>query len=286
MDKKNIEAIYPLSPMQQGMLFHSVYAPESGVYHEQLTCTLEGDLNVAAFEQAWRHIVDRHSVLRTSFVYKRLDKTLQVVHKQVELPFEQLDWRDLSAEEQSLRLEQFLTENLQRHFDLNKAPLIRLAVIRLSDQTYQFVWNHHHLLLDGWSMPIVIQEVFACYEALRQDKPIQLPPARPYRDYINWLQKQDQAAAEKYWRNELKGFTAPTPLISDPALDGKLIPEKDYDDRKLYLPEEATAKLEALARKHQLTLNTIVQGAWAILLSRYSHEQDVLFGATVSGRPA
>ncbi|MDZ7399742.1 MAG: amino acid adenylation domain-containing protein [candidate division KSB1 bacterium] len=158
--------------------------------------------------------------------------------------------------------------------------------MRLSDQTYQFVWNHHHLLLDGWSMPIVIQEVFACYEALRQGKPIQLPPVRPYRDYINWLQKQDQAAAEKYWRNELKGFTAPTPLISDPALDGKLIPEKDYDDRKLYLPEEATAKLEALARKHQLTLNTIVQGAWAILLSRYSHEQDVLFGATVSGRPA
>ncbi len=286
MDKRNIEAIYPLSPMQQGMLFHSVYAPESGVYHEQLTCTLEGDLNVAAFEHAWQQIVERHSVLRTSFVYKRLDKTLQVVHRQVDLPFEQHDWRDLSPSDQALHLEEFLNENQQRHFDLNKAPLLRLAVIRLAENSYQFVWNHHHLLLDGWSMPIVIQEVFACYEALRQGQPIQLPPARPYRDYINWLQKQDIAAAEKFWRNELKGFTAPTPLISESPDFFQPSPEKTYADRKFYLPESTTAKLEALARKYQLTLNTLVQGAWAILLSRYNHETDILFGATVSGRPA
>ena len=188
MNKRNIEAIYPLSPMQQGILFHSIYAPETGVYFEQMTCTLEGELHVPAFEKAWQKIVDRHPILRTTFVWKRLDKTLQVVHKQVTLPFHELDWRNLSSSEQEIKLDNLLKENRNNGFKFSEVPLLRIFVIRLSENSYQFIWCHHHILLDGWSLPIIIREVFAYYEAFRQEKEIILEGSRPYRDYIAWLQ--------------------------------------------------------------------------------------------------
>lgn len=286
MNKRNIEAIYPLSPMQQGMLFHSIYSPDSGVYFEQLTCELEGELNIPAFQKAWEQVVQRHSALRTSFVWKRLDKTLQVVHKQVELPFEVLDWRELSSSEQEARLEETLQENTKQGFNLSAAPLMRLTLIALRDNCHQFIWCHHHLLLDGWSMPLVIKEVFSCYEAFRQNLTLQLNPGRPFRDYIAWIQKQDLKLAESFWRKTLQGFTAPTPLIEDSVVDGSTDNGKDYDDLKILLDSATSAELQALARRNQITLNTIVQGAWALLLSHYSREDDIVFGATVSGRPA
>ena len=287
MNKRNIESIYPLSPMQQGMLFHSIYEAESGVYFEQLTTTLEGELNIDAFKKAWSQVVDRHSILRTSFVWKRLDKTLQVVHKQVTIPFEELDWSDGAEANFDDRLDEYLAENRKKGFQLTEAPLMRLAVIRMSDKSYQFVWSHHHLLIDGWSLPTIIKEVFTYYEANRVGQEITLPPTRPYRDYINWLQKQNLEQAEVFWKNTLQGFTAPTPLGIDSLVNGKVQEhDKNYGDIKIFLPEETTAELQNLARQHQLTMNTLVQGAWAILLNRYSQEDDVVFGATVSGRPA
>lgn len=287
MNKRNIEAIYPLSPMQQGMLFHSIYESETGVYFEQLTTTLEGDLIIDAFKKAWQQVLNRHSILRTSFVWKRLDKTLQVVHKEVTIPFEELDWSDATESEFESRLENYLEENRKKGFKLSEAPLMRLAVIRRGEQSFQLVWSHHHLLMDGWSLPTVIKEVFANYEANRLGQEVTLPPTRPYRDYINWLQKQSEEEAEKFWKKALSGFTAPTPLGIDSVVLRKLPQdEKQFGDIKIFLSEETTTALQNLARQHQLTMNTLVQGAWSILLGRYSGEEDVVFGATVSGRPA
>ncbi|MFZ5515903.1 MAG: amino acid adenylation domain-containing protein [Candidatus Zhuqueibacterota bacterium] len=287
MNKRNIESIYPLSPMQQGMLFHSIYEPESGVYFEQLTTTLEGDLNIGAFKKAWQQVIDRHSVLRTAFVWKRLDKTLQVVHKEVPLPFEELDWSNVAEADFETQLNTYLVENKAAGFKLTDPPLMRLAVIRRADGHHQFVWSHHHLLMDGWSLPIVIRDVFTFYEANRTGQSIALPPVKPYRDYINWLQNQSEEDAQTFWKKSLSGFTAPTPLGIDVSPNGKLqTTEARFGDIKVLLSGETTAALQALARQHQLTLNTLVQGAWAILLSRYSREEDILFGATVSGRPA
>ncbi len=282
---KNIESFYPLSPMQQGMLFHSLFAPESGVYVEQLNTTLRGRLDIPAFERTWQRVVQRHPILRTAFAWEGLKEPIQVVRREVNMTIAQEDWRGLDPAEQQRRLAAFLPAEQARGFDLTKAPLIRLALLRLADDAYEFVWTHHHILLDGWSIPLLLREVFAHYDAFSRGQDLHLPAPRPFRDYIVWLRRQDMAQAEAYWRRTLKGFTAPTPLtVGTSAPDaGEAVA---HGELEAHLPADLTEKLTALARQHRLTLNTLVMAAWALLLSRYSREEDVLFGATVSGRPA
>jgi surfactin family lipopeptide synthetase C len=286
MSSKNIEAAYPLSPMQHGMLFHTLYEPESGMYFEQLSCTLDGSLNVLAFQQAWQQVVERHPVLRTAFVWNKIEKPLQVVGRRVGLPWQQHDWRGLSAVDQQEKLEVFLQADRQQGFQLSKAPLMRLTLIQMDESVYQFIYSFHHLLLDGWSLSLVVKEVFVFYEAICQGQDLHLKRTRPYQDYIAWLQQQDLSQAEAFWRLALKGFTAPTPIRVNKALGSLSSEGKTYSEQQIKLSVAATAALQSFARQHQLTLNTLVQGAWALLLSRYSRQEDVVFGATVSGRPA
>ncbi|BAY23196.1 non-ribosomal peptide synthase [Calothrix sp. NIES-2100] len=283
--KKNIESIYPLSPMQQGILFHSLYDPESGVYCEQLSCTLYGSINTTAFAQAWQRVVERHSALRTFFVWDNLDKPHQVVCKTVNLPFVVDDWRSLSPTQQQEQLTAFTAADRNKGFELNQAPLMRCSLIQTADDTYEFVWTFHHLLIDGWSLPIVVQEAFAFYEAANQGHDLYLKTPRPFRDYITWLQQQDLSQAKEFWLRSLQGFTAPTPLMVDKSIVHNSQQQQTYHEQHLQLPQGLTTKLESLARQNQLTLNTLVQGIWALLLSHYSHQQDVVFGTTVSGRP-
>ena len=146
---ENIADIYELSPMQQGLLFHTLYAPDSGVYFNQFSCTLHGNLNVAAFQHAWQQVVEKHPILRTAFYWEELEKPLQVVHRQVEIPWQQHDWRNLSATKQQEQLAAFLKGDREQGFELNQAPLMRCTLIQLADDTYQFIWSHHHLLIDG-----------------------------------------------------------------------------------------------------------------------------------------
>ncbi len=281
--KKNIEAIYPLSPLQQGMLFHYVYNPEAATYFEQLSVKLHGKIDLAAFKQAWQTVVDRHPALRTTFVWKKVDKMLQVVQRDVPIDIIQHDWRHLTPEEQEKQLEQYVREDRKKGFNLAKAPLLRYHLIRLQDDLYQFIWSFHHLLADGWSMPIILREVFLVYESLINEQPIQLPPVRPYRDYINWLQKQDLNKAKEYWQELLQDFT-PQPLPFIHAKDRD--PAKDVRRHKIVeLSAELSDQLQNLARRSQVTVNTVMQAAWGILLSHYLNQDDVVFGATVSGRP-
>ncbi|KST68613.1 non-ribosomal peptide synthetase [Mastigocoleus testarum] len=297
---KNIESIYPLSPMQEGLLFHTLYEGESGVYFEQFSFTLSGDLNVTAFEQAWEKVVERHPVLRTLFVWENSKKPLQVVRKKVNLPWNNYDWRNLSASEQEKKFQSFLQVDREQGFELDKAPLMRNTLIQLSDnRTYKFIWSSHHLLTDGWCLPIILKEVFYFYELLNTGKNrnegLYLPSPRPYKDYINWLQKQDCLTAEAFWRQTLEGFSASTPLVVDRVVQQNLQsqdshsqnsqPQKTYQEQHLRLSEKTTSALKSLAKQNHLTLSTLLQGIWALLLSRYSGESDVLFGATVSGRP-
>ena len=283
---KDVEDFYPLSPMQQGMLFHSRYAPDSGVYVEQVSCTLRGDLDAGAFERAWQQVVDRHSVLRTAFVGEAWKEPVQVVRRQVDLPFLHQDWRKFPPAEQAARLGSFVQEDRRKGFDLEQAPLMRLALMRTAEDVHRFVWTHHHILLDGWSIPILLQEVFAFYDACSRGQDLRLEPRRPYRDYIVWLKQQDLAQAETFWRRILAGFTSPTDLVVDRPVESVMDGKGRTAEREARLSKDATAALQSLARRHQLTLNTLVQGAWALLLSRYSGDEDVVFGATVSGRPA
>ncbi len=282
--KKNIEAIYPLSPLQQGMLFHYVYNPDSATYFEQFSAKFKGAIDLPTFEYAWKTVVQRHSALRTSFVWKKLERMLQVVHRDVDVSVNFLDWRDIPEQEQPARLEQFAAQDRKKGFNLSKAPLLRFHLIRLREDLYQFLWSFHHLLADGWSMPIILKEAFMIYEAKRQNMPLQLPPARPYRDYITWLQKQDKQKAEAYWKELLKDyFPAPLSIIRS---NGQEIQDSDVRAKELLeISSEVSGRLQDLAREHKVTMNSFVQAAWGILLSRYRQENDVAFGATISGRP-
>lgn len=281
---KNVEDIYPLSPIQQGMLFHALYDRAAGVYLEQKTCALHGQLDVSAFESAWRRVVDRHPILRTAFVWQGLEEPMQVVRQKVKLSCKREDWRELTPEDRQARSSEFLQADRAQGMDLSRAPLMRLALFRLADDVHQFTWTHHHILLDGWSLPILFKEVFTFYEAFSRGQDLHLEKGRPYRDYIAWLQQQDLSRAEAFWRNELKGFTNPTPLwVRRDGLSGH---KDSYADGRLMLSEQETSTLQSFAQRHQLTINTLVQAAWGLLLSYYSGQKDVVFGATVSGRPA
>ena len=282
---KNVEDIYPLSPMQQGMLFHTLEAPESGVYFEQLSGVLGGELKVVGFAWAWQKVLEQHPILRTAFLWEGLEEPLQVVRARVRLPWVEEDWRGLSPLEQQGRLEAFLEADRARGFDLGQAPLMRCALLREAEDTYRFVLGFHHLLLDGWSVSLLLNEVLAFYEAYCRGRELRLERPRPYRDYIAWLQQQDLAQAEGFWREALRGITAPTPLGVGRDVGGRERAPR-YAEQRLELSAAVTGGLRALAREHRLTLNALVQGAWALLLSRYSGEEKVVFGATVSGRPA
>ncbi|MFL6255272.1 MAG: condensation domain-containing protein, partial [Pyrinomonadaceae bacterium] len=284
---KNVEDVYPLSPMQQGMLFHTLYAPGSGAYVVHISCTMLGALDIPAFKRAWQTVLQRHPILRSAFLWERLDSPLQVVRQQVELNWNEQDWRELSPATQKERLDAYLWDEHLRGFDLSKAPLLHLTLFRLADDTYQFIWHYSHLLLDGWSVHLVFHDLFTLYQAYAQGRELKLPRPRPYRDYIGWLQRQELSKAEEFWRRTLKGFTTPTPLSFEGAGggDAHAAGGATYDEIRTALSASATARLQSLARSHKLTLNTFVQGAWALLLSRYSGEDDLVFGVTVTGRP-
>lgn len=206
------------------------------------------------------------------------------MHRQVTLPFVHQDWRHLSSVAQQEQIEAFLSSDHCQGFNLTVAPLMRLLLIQLTDHSYHFIWSSHHLLLDGWSVPLIFQEVLALYKTFAQGQTLFLPSPRPYRDYIVWLQQQNLSEAETFWRQTLKGFTAPTKIGENQ--NNQQTSTDNYKEQQLRLQASTTAALQSLAQKHQLTLNTLVQGAWALLLNRYSGEADVLFGVTVSGRPA
>jgi hypothetical protein len=282
---QNLEDLYQLSPMQQGMLFHTVYEPESGTYLEQSVFTIDGELEVTAFKRAWKLVLDRHSILRSSFVWGDLEKPLQVIHRDVGLPFKEQDWRSQPTEIQRQQLQDYLSEDRRRGFDLGSAPLLRLALFRTSDKSYKFIFSRHHIVLDRWSRSIVFKDLFAFYESIVAGEKLEPNQQRPYGDYISWLAAQDLDAGEAYWRASLEGFTVPTPVTIEKALD-RTQDGRQFDDERIQLSEEITTRLREFARQHKLTLNTLTQAAWAVLLGKYARERDVVFGVTVSGRPA
>ncbi|HEY1352293.1 MAG TPA: amino acid adenylation domain-containing protein [Ktedonobacteraceae bacterium] len=286
MSFENVEDVYVLSPMQQGILFHSLYTPHSQAYIIQSAWALNGALAVPLFRQAWGDVVDRHSVLRTKFVWEGLAKPLQVVHRHVELCWRQDTWCALPPAEQDAVWEQLLAADRAQRFDLDRAPLMRFALCQLAEDSYRFIWSYHHLLLDGWSYPHVLKQVFATYGALcRGERPLP-EQQRPYRDYIAWLEQQDVSQAEAFWRQTLKGFSAPTRLTVERIAEKRSSQQQEcFAEQERSISRESTAALQAFARGHQLTLHTLVQGAWALLLSHYSAELDLVYGTVVSGRP-
>ncbi|MDQ2870861.1 MAG: amino acid adenylation domain-containing protein [Acidobacteriota bacterium] len=282
MSRSQFEDVYELSPMQQGMLFHTLYDPSANIYLEQSVTSLRGQLDDARFSRAWNAVVARHTILRTSFHWEGLQKPVQVVYPAAPLTVGVLDWRGLDAQAQSTRLVELLREDRAKGFDLASPPLLRVTVCRTGDDRAECVLTFQHLLLDRWSRFLVLKEVLAEY-AVDGGREISRPAPRPFREYIAWVQRQDRKASEAFWRGALAGFRTPTSLRLDSGVASAAT--SSPREATLRLSSELSEKLREFARRNRLTLNTLVQGAWAILASRYSSEEDVIFGATVSGRP-
>ncbi|MGW2952503.1 non-ribosomal peptide synthase/polyketide synthase, partial [Streptomyces eurythermus] len=283
-DGRDVEDLLPLTPLQEGMLFHRLVGGPDDVYVDQAALLLDGVTDPDALALAWQRVTDRTPALRTSVVWEGVPVPLQVVHRQVTVPIRRLDWRELDERERAGRLERLRADDLARGLDLGTAPLTRLTLVRLPEARLHLLWTSHHLILDGWSLAQVLTDVFEEYVALTAGTAPRPPARRPFGDYVRWLAGRDTEAARAHWRTVLAGFATPTPLPAD------RVRRPGHETRSGHvhtaaLSDEVSARLARTARAAGLTLGTVVQGAWALLLSRYAAEPDVLFGTTVSGRP-
>ncbi|MCR3764008.1 amino acid adenylation domain-containing protein, partial [Pseudomonas aeruginosa] len=271
---QQLEHLYSLSPMQQGMLFLGLNSPDAELYINQLSIAVDG-LDPQRLQRAWSAVAQRHEVLRSGFLWLDQEEPLQFVLADPGLPFEVLDWRGRAISDEAL--EQVAQQERRKGFDLGQPPLQRVRLLRLGEDRYQLIWTYHHILIDGWSTSQLFGEILELYSGGS------LPPAVPYRHYIAWLRARDGKASEAFWRRQLARMDEPTYLA-----DAFNAAREGYGHQALYtrLDSDATEHLKRFAQSQRVTLNTLVQGAWLLLLSRYSGQRCVSFGATVAGRPA
>ncbi|TMC01083.1 MAG: amino acid adenylation domain-containing protein, partial [Chloroflexi bacterium] len=282
----DLEDAYPLTPLQEGMLFHTLAEHEPGAYVEQLVFDVR-DLRLDAFQAAWRDLVARHPVLRTAVLWDGLPEAAQMVGRDVSLAIERRDLSGLPADARRAAFGRLLEEDRRRAFDVRRAPLMRVTVAELGEGRQRVLWSMHHLLLDGWSTAIVLDELGALYAArLAGRRPPAAASRPPFREYVAWLRAQDRGEAMDYWRARLAGFESPNELPYD-ARPGTVSPSAAPPaELALELSEEDTERLQQLCRSVRCTPSAVLQGAWAILLGRYGAQDEVVFGATTSGRPA
>ncbi|MCF4994542.1 amino acid adenylation domain-containing protein [Pseudomonas syringae] len=271
-----LDDLYPLSPMQQGLLFHTLYEQAAGEYVNQLRVDVQG-LDVERFRAAWQATVDAQDILRSGFVWQgELAQPAQIVHKQVQLPFTALDWREQNDSAQALAA--LADAERRQGFDLSRAPLLRLVLVQTAADQWHLIYTHHHILMDGWSNSQLLGEVMQRYSGRT--------PASAggrYRDYIAWLQRQDGQMSQDFWNTQLASLQEPTRLARVASSDDD---QSGHGDHYQTLDVPRTQALEAFARQQKVTVNTLVQAAWLLLLQRYTGHETVAFGATVAGRPA
>ncbi|WP_155617222.1 non-ribosomal peptide synthetase, partial [Paenibacillus polymyxa] len=289
-----LENVYPLTPMQKGMLFHSLMNAETGVYFEQATFDLEGHFAPSIFEESLKLLVSRHAILRTNFYSGWHGQPLQIVYRHKNPSF---FYEDVRGCEQAVA--EFVAQDKARGFDLSKDVLMRVAVFRTGDHSYRFVWSFHHIVMDGWCLSLMTDEVFGAYVALLENKQPELAPVKPYSDYIEWLEHQDAREATRYWSDYLAGFEQQTLLPSENVQASVVERDEDTDrsggssnsgyvSEKLpfMLGKERSAALNQIAKQQHVTINTLLQSVWGVILQKYNNNQDVVFGSVVSGRPA
>jgi amino acid adenylation domain-containing protein/non-ribosomal peptide synthase protein (TIGR01720 family) len=276
---------YPLSPLQAGMLFHALFEPAGTAYVVQFVYALTGAVDPAILGAAWRVVVDRHPGLRTTFAWEDIPQPMQLVHRRAPATVRALDWRDTRLADLPARLDAHLADERRRGFDLERTPPRRLDLIQVADGTSRLLWHGHHIMIDGWSLQIVLDELLATYRGLvATGTPPQLPEPVPYRSYIDWVGDQDAQATAAYWRTLMAGVTGPTeiPVIGRAGERGEGGSSVAVLTREL--SAQTSRRLRELARRHRLTVSSIAHAAWALVLSRYAGTPDVVFGSTVSGR--
>ncbi|MEW9702958.1 condensation domain-containing protein, partial [Paenibacillus sp. SI8] len=279
-----IENIYKLTPMQQGMLFHSLLDAGSSAYFEQTTFDLSGRFDMEIFGQSLAALMQRHEIFRSNVYIGWRDQPLQIVCRSKEGGYAAIDLRGMTNEEQKIYIERRLDEDKSRGFDLTKDALMRVTVLRIENDKYHFIWSSHHILMDGWCLSLVTEEVFELYFALLGQRAPQLAPVSPYSRYIEWLETRDRSEALAYWGDYLSGYEQQTVLPASSTLGKE--EDKRFASVYCHFGKALTAKMNQFAKQHQVTSHTLLQTAWGLLLQKYNGSNDVVFGSVVSGRPA
>ncbi len=271
---------YPLSPLQAGMLYHILREEnQTGIYLIQFLLDIQGTLEPQSFARAGQAVLNRHPALRTSFHWQGRKQPVQVVQPQVDFQLSQYDWRSRSPSQQRAALTTLVETDRAQGFDLTQVPLLRFTLIQLTNNTAQLLLTYVHLILSEWEQLVMLEELFQFYEAFQAGRHLQLPTPRPFADFIAYLQQLDRRQQEQFWRHYLKDYWPTRLLLARPD---KVLPA--YLEQQWSLPTKLTDQLAALARQHKITLNTLLTGAYALLLSKYSRSDDVVFGMVFSGR--
>jgi hypothetical protein len=272
---KNIRNIYGLSPIQSGILFESVFENQISDqrYFVQSIYEITGYLDCLNWKKAWAIAIDRNESLKASFLWEKLNEPVQIIHEQVELTWKEEKWQD--TQDISLKLEALVKNERELGFDLTKPPLMRFNLVNVSDKQHYFIWNKHHLIIDGWSLAIVLDEVNQIYDLLINKCEITLSNRTSYRNYILWLKSCDVNKAMIYWQKNLEGVaqTKISSLATD--VDGEYV---------LHLSKANSGKIKDIAIAYGVTTSTIINAIWAIVLSKFTGQQEVVFGVTISGR--
>ncbi|MBI3727427.1 MAG: amino acid adenylation domain-containing protein [Burkholderiales bacterium] len=277
-----MEMVFPLTSMQQGMLFHHLREPASAAYFQQLQVRLQGELDTVRLQQAWETVIAHHCALRMRFLWTG-DQPRQQLQIATVLPFKVVDYSQSPRHEHEALRQQFLQADSKQGFALDRAPLMRVSIVRWAEHEWEMVWSHHHLILDGWASGLVLAAVAQVHADLLQGKPVSLPAERPYTEFLQWLGKRDNLAAEDYWRHALRGFEQATSLPVLKRSAGTVAKVVAFEN---LLAADDFAELSALSQKTGVTTVSAIMACWGLLLSRYADSKDVLFGVTTSGRPA
>ncbi|NIM16421.1 MAG: AMP-binding protein, partial [Candidatus Aminicenantes bacterium] len=281
--KQSIQNIYKLAPLQEGMLFHSLFERKTGTYFEQNELTVKGEIKESLFEKSFNLLIERYDILRTIFIHEGLDEPLQVVLKQRVFKLHREDISHLPEDEKGYYLEAFKQAEREKGFDLSNDLLMKISLFKTGEDTYKIIWSFHHIIMDGWCLGIIFQDLIEIYRELKADKPVSLESPTPYRNFIKWLERFDKKEALRVWSEYLEGYEQPAHLPGS----GKSALTDDYRlvEHWFSLDEGLTDELLGIARHHSVTFNTLVQTLWGILLQKYNNCGDVVFGNVVSGRP-
>ncbi|QYM60362.1 plipastatin non-ribosomal peptide synthetase PpsC [Bacillus subtilis] len=277
-----IQDIYPLSFMQEGMLFHSLYDEQSRAYFEQASFTINGQLDLERFQKSMDAVFDRYDIFRTAFIYKNVAKPRQVVLKQRHCHVHVEDISHLNEKDKEHCTEAFKEQDKSKGFDLQTDVLMRISILKWAPDHYVCIWSHHHILMDGWCLGIVIKDFLHIYQALGKGQFPDLPPVQPYGTYIKWLMQQEREEAAEYWKKRLQHFekASPLPKRTDQMSDGTL------QQITFTIPEKETSELQKIAAACGATLNTVFQALWGIMLQKFNSLDDAVFGSVISGRPS
>lgn len=284
---REVESIYPLSHLQEGMLFHGLYNQSSNAYMEQYSWDIS-NLDIAIFKTTWAHLIKQHTILRSAFYYEELSVPVQCAYKDLPLPLDILDYTIYPEEEIKKRVSTFIKEDYDRRISFDKAPLIRISLLKMAANTYKMVWTHHHILLDGWSVSLLMGEMLDVYGKLCKGETPQLEEDK-YEDFVRYIEKKDKFQQEDYWKKYLSPLDGPCilPFVEQNSLErNKGAHPGAMKKNELHLDEKQTNLLQQYAQQNRITVNTVIQGIWAFLLSKYTGKSAVVYGVTVSGRPA